>query len=123
MILSNGCKILVSHRRLYSEDIPRLFVGVVDGYEGGIVKASGHTWIRDFMNGTFYRKPDLRSKIFSIVSGSLFCYQLPDTVELSQLRFEIQGKRVLLVDGVDFKMDLSESETPMAGSRLAGKAR
>jgi len=47
MILQEGDKIMVVHRRLFENDKARYFIGIVDGYENGIIKVSGHTWIKE----------------------------------------------------------------------------
>ena len=46
VILQPGDKILVTHRRLFTDDAPRLFLGVVDHYEDGLILVTGHSWIR-----------------------------------------------------------------------------
>ena len=43
MVLKEGDNILVAHRRLFEKDEVRFFVGRVDAYEAGIVKAPGHS--------------------------------------------------------------------------------
>jgi hypothetical protein len=47
MLLSNGAKVLVCHRRLFAEDQARYFFGVVEDYCEGIAKVSGFSWTRD----------------------------------------------------------------------------
>lgn len=41
MILTQGSKVLICHRRLFEEDQPRLFVGIADAYEDGLAKVAG----------------------------------------------------------------------------------
>jgi hypothetical protein len=77
-------------------------------YEAGIVKVSGHSFVRDGMTGLMIEKSDERTKILSIASGTLLVHQLPDTVEIGGLRFEIVGTQLLLTNGRDFAMNLTE---------------
>jgi hypothetical protein len=108
MLLKKGDKILVAHRRLFEKDSVRFFVGHVDDYEAGIVKVKGHSSVRDGMTGLMIEKSDERTKILSIASGTLLVHQLPDAVELDGLRFEISGTQLLLTNGREFTMNLTE---------------
>lgn len=108
MLLSNGAKVLVCHRRLFSEDHVRLFFGMVEMYSDGIAKVSGFTWTRDPTHG-FQRKSDRRSKLVAIGSGSLIVYEIPSEVDLEAIRIEQSGGHsVIATDGEKFQMDLSE---------------
>jgi hypothetical protein len=108
MLLPNGAKILVTHRRLFSEDHPRYFFGTVEMYSDGIAKVSGFTWTRDPTHG-FQRKADRRSKLIAIASGSLIIYELPAEVDVEAVRIEQPGGHtVIATDGAKFQMDLSE---------------
>ena len=107
MILSNGAKLLISHRRLFAEDHPRFFFGVVEACSESIAKVSGFTWTRDPTHG-FQRKSDRRSKLISLASGSLIAYEIPAEVEVEAIRIEQTGHTVVATDGAKFRMDLSE---------------
>lgn len=108
MLISEGSKLLVCHRRLFSEDQVRFFFGVVEMYAEGIAKVSGFSWTRDPARG-FQRKSDRRTKFIALASGSLIVYQIPDEVDLEALEIEQPGGHVVAVtDGAKFRMDLSE---------------
>jgi hypothetical protein len=77
MLLKEGDKILVAHRRLFEKDEVRFFVGRVEVCESGIVKATGHSYLRDALRGQLVEKADERTKILSLSSGTLVVYQLP----------------------------------------------
>ena len=77
MILNAGDRLLVAHRRLFADDQPRFFIAVVDAYESGVVMASGYSWVRDAFTGGYQRNGDRRTKVFSLVSGSVIVYRLP----------------------------------------------
>ena len=68
MILSTGAKLAICHRRLFSEDHVRLFLGTVEAYADGIAKVSGFTWTRDPTHG-FQKKADRRTKLISTSAG------------------------------------------------------
>lgn len=108
MLFSNGTKLLICHRRLFAEDQPRFFFGTVEMYSDGIAKVSGFTWTRDPTHG-FQRKPDRRTKLIAVASGSLIVYQVAREVDVEEVRIEQPGGHtVLLTDGAKFRMDLSE---------------
>jgi hypothetical protein len=109
MLLKEGDKILVAHRRLFDKDEVRFFVGRVDAYEAGVVKVTGHSHVRDAMGGRVVEKAEERTKILSLSSGTLIVYQLPDQVILETLKFVSAGGRLSLTDGKGFSMNLTES--------------
>ena len=108
MLLKEGDKLLVAHRRLYDKDDVRFFIGRIEGYEAGVVKMKGHSYVRDGMSGQMIGKSEVRTKILSISSGTLLIYQLPDAVDLDLLRFEIAGSALSLTSGEEFTMNLTE---------------
>lgn len=108
MILGIGTKVLIAHRRLFEGDHGRYFVGVIEGYEAGIARVDGYSWSRDGYDGTYHRKEDLRTKIVSITSGSVICYQLPSNVHLDSFRIVTKKTKILACDDREFEMDLSE---------------
>jgi hypothetical protein len=108
-MLEQGEKLLIVHRRLFEKDTPRFFVGEVQAYEQGIVKVKGYTFVKDLFTGSMKKKSDLRTKVMSIVSGTLIVYQLPVTVLLDSVRFNLdKDGELLLTDGGSFSMDMSE---------------
>ena len=111
MILQEGNKVLVVHRRLYETDDARFFIGTVDGYEAGIAKVSGYSLVKDSFSGELIEREDQKTKIFAISSGTLIVYELPMDVKISDLRFEVkEGGKLWLTDGKNLMMDLSERE-------------
>ena len=109
-MLKQGDKLLIVHRRLFEKDTPRFFVGEVQAYEVGLAKVKGHTFVKDIFSGSMQKKPDLRTKIMSIVSGTFIVYQLPITVLLDSVRFELdQVGALALMDEGGFTMDVGES--------------
>ena len=108
MLLKEGDKILVAHRRLFEKDESRYFIGRIDAYEAGIVKTTGHSYIRDIMSGGLIEKAEERTKILSVSSGTFLVYQLPDRVTLDALKFVVSDGRLSLTDELEFTMNLAE---------------
>lgn len=108
MLLSNGAKVLVCHRRLFAEDQARYFFGVVEDYSEGVAKVSGFSWTRDPTHG-FQRKPDRRTKLIAVASGSVIVYELERETDLEAIRIEQPGGHaVFATDGAKLRMDLAE---------------
>ncbi len=109
-MLEQGDKLLIVHRRLFEKDTPRFFVGDVQAYEAGIAKVNGYTFVKDLFSGNMQKKAHARIKIMSIISGTFIVYQLPVTVLLDSVRFDLdqEGALVLTDDG-GFSMDVAES--------------
>jgi hypothetical protein len=112
MILKQGDKILIAHRRLFPRDEARYFIGSVDAYEAGIVKVSGYSYTRDKYTGNVEGKENLRTKILSLSSGTLFVYQLPEGLYLDALTFTYEDGWLFLTDGKDFTINLTEKIIP-----------
>jgi hypothetical protein len=110
VVLTTGSKVLVVHRRLFESDAPRFFIGTVAGYDHGVARVTGNSWVKDYFEGQFRQKKDLRTKIFSVSSGTLLIYELPSDLDLQSLRFESRHPMQLwLVGHGGWAMDLSES--------------
>ena len=107
MLMAADSKVLVVHRRLFETDQSRYFVGRVEGYDAGVAKIRGRTWSRD-QYGRIVKKADERTKIVSLSSGTLIVYQLPFDTDLEALEIDVSDEKVVLSDGKNFAMDLSE---------------
>ncbi len=109
MILDTGSNVLVAHRRMFPDDATRLFYGVVDAYEAGIVRVTGYTLLFDHATGKCMRKRGERTKIISITSGNHIVYQLPSDADVSAVEVKVdETGRVLLTDGRDLALDITE---------------
>ena len=108
MLLKEGDKLIVAHRRLFEKDEVRFFVGQVDAYQEGVVKVTGCSYVRDIMRGRMIEKAEKRTKVLSLSSGTLLVYQIPQTVVLDELKFMDEEGRLSLTDGKEFNMNLSE---------------
>lgn len=117
-MLEQGDKLLAVHRRLFEKDTTRFFLGEVQAYEAGIVKVKGYTFVKDLFSGHLNKKPELRTKILSVTSGTFFVYQLPRTVRLDSATFRLdQEGGMALTDDGGFSMDMSEAvHKPSASS-------
>jgi hypothetical protein len=108
MLLDEGDKILVAHRRLFERDETRFFLGRVDAYDSGIVKVTGHSYVRDVVSGNVVKKVESRTKLLSLSSGTLIVYLLPEDVSLAAIQFLYEEGQLSVTDGKEFTLDLAE---------------
>jgi len=108
MLLNKGDTVLVANRRLFETDEVRFFIGRVDEYDAGIVKATGRSYVHDVMSGRMIEKADKRTRILSLSSGTSLVYQIPGTVSLEALKFVDEAGRLSLTDEKGFTMNLTE---------------
>jgi hypothetical protein len=108
-ILNPGEHIHVIHRRRFDKDIRRHFVGTVDTCEGGVARANGYVFVIDDLNQhLFVKRPDRRTKLIPLASGDVIVNVLPETLDLEQVRYELDGRKLWVTDGKDWKMDVKE---------------
>ncbi len=107
-ILQRGEKIHVLHRRQIDSEPHRHFVGVVDEYDGGVVRMTGHLYVVDKSTFQFVRRPELRTRIVSVVSGEIIVNVLPPQVALEKIVYKLEGAAVRVTDGTEWHLDLSE---------------
>ena len=109
MVLLRGEKIHVVYRRLFERDLRKHFVGEVEEYENGIVRASGHIFvIEDPKENVFRRKPEKRTRIIPLNASPLYINVLPATVDLNSVRYESKGRDLRVTDGSDWYLDIKE---------------
>jgi hypothetical protein len=108
MILNVGEKVHVIHRRFFEKEARRHFVGVVDAYENGVARVTGHVYTVDRTRFAFVRRPEKRTRIISLYSGDLLINILPEHVDLEKVVYKQEKKAVRVTDGSDWYLDLSE---------------
>lgn len=108
MILKQGEKIHVIHRRHFEKDHHRHFVGTVESYEAGVARVTGHVFTVDPVKFTYVRRQEVRTRIISIVSGHLLVNVIPAKVDLQKIVYRVEKKAVRVTDGSDWHLDLSE---------------
>jgi hypothetical protein len=107
-LLEPGARLLVVHRRLFERDDSRFFLGEVEAFEGGIVRVTGYSFIRDTFDGSVCRKQEARTKLLSLTSGTLLVYVLPRNLDLEHTELHWEDADIRLTDGHQFTMNLSE---------------
>ena len=108
MILQKGEKIHVIHRRHFDKDPHRHFLGVVDAYENGIARVTGHIFTVDLAKFVFFRRTEKRTRIISLNSGEVLVNILPPSVDLDKVVYKQEKKSCSVTDGGNWFMDISE---------------
>jgi hypothetical protein len=108
MILKPGEKLHVIHRRQMEREPHRHFVGVVEAYENGVARVTGHVYTVDTVKSAFFRRPDKRTRILAISSGDLLVNVLPPEVNLDKIVYKLEKKAVRVSDGSEWYLDISE---------------
>ena len=100
-------RILVVDRKLFRDDVTNIFVGVVEDYEEGFVRARGYAYhIHPYEMGT-ERRADERVRLVSLYSGDVV-YLLQRELNIAQVEIRRSPKSLILTDGQSFTMDLTD---------------
>ena len=108
-ILSTGEKVHLIQRRQLVKEPQRHFIGVVDAYEEGIVRVTGHVYTVDTGTFRFFRRPESRTRIISAASGEVLINVLPPSVDLDKIVYKQEKKWLRISDGSAWHLDISES--------------
>jgi hypothetical protein len=107
-ILDGGDHVFVVTRRLFPGDVQRHFVGTVDRATQNAILVHGYAFVREVAHGEFVRRKRQRSRVFPL-DNHIVIFVLPDDVEIEQVRYERrQGQELVVTDGRQFRIDISE---------------
>ena len=105
--LRDGDKIVIIDKKLFRDDNTRIFVGVVEEYDDGVIRARGSAFhVNPYEVAGTEKAREERVRVFSLAGDCLF-YLLPREVEISKVQLKRSPKMMVLTDG-SFSIDLSE---------------
>jgi len=105
--LRDGDRLVVVDKKLFRDDNTRIFVGVVEEYDGSVVRARGYSYhVNPYEIVGTERAGEERVRVFSLISDSLF-YLLPREVDISRIQLKRSPKAMALTDGA-LTLDLSD---------------
>ena len=108
MVLEREEKVLIITRRLFSGDLRRHFVGIVERCAQGAVRVRGYAFIYDAVKGGFVRRKSQRTRVFPL-DNHIIVLVLPYDVDIGAVRYEAaEGAALVLTDGKHVKIDISE---------------
>jgi hypothetical protein len=105
--VSEGDRFVLIDRRLFRDDNTRIFVGMVDRFEEGVIIARGFGYhVSPYEVTGTERRSEERIRIISLAAGDII-YLLPRDQDVSKLQLKRSPKSMMLTDG-KFAMDLSD---------------
>jgi hypothetical protein len=106
--LSADEKVHIIHRRYLEKEPHRHFTGTVDAYEDGIARVSGHLFTVDPVRFEFFRRPEKRTKLVSLLSGDVLVNIIPRRSTWIKVTYQQEAKALRVTDGSKCHLDLSE---------------
>jgi len=105
--LRDGDRVVVVDKKLFRDDNTRVFVGVAEECDGGVVRARGYSYhVNPYELAGSERAGEERVRIFSLNSDCLI-YLLPREIDISRIQLKRSPKAMVLTDGA-FTLDLSD---------------
>lgn len=105
--ISVGEGVIVLSRRTYPDEERRHFIGRVIALAGSLTRVAGHAWIANSI-GSFERRDDLRTRLFSLATGGEVVLVVPPEVDVDSLRYKAVQGRLFITDGSAYTVDISE---------------
>jgi hypothetical protein len=101
-------RVLLIDRKLFRDDNTRIFVGVVEEYDDGVIRARGYSFhMSSYEIAGTERHSEERVRVISISSGDVV-YLLPREIDVAKLQIRRSPKAMTLTDGQMFTVDLTE---------------
>ncbi len=101
-------RMLVVDRKLFSDDNTRLFIGVVEDHDGGVVRLRGYAYhINPYEVAGTERRAEERVRVISLSAGDII-YILPREIDIATVQVRRSPKQLIVSDGKSLVFDLSE---------------
>jgi len=106
--IRDGDRIVIIDRKLFRDDNSRIFVGVVEEYDGAVIRSRGFLFhVNPYEVAGIEPHGGERVRVASLESGDVF-YLLPRETDISNLQLKRSPKALTLSDGTSVTLDLSE---------------
>ena len=107
-IIQIGDKLHIMTRRLFSDDLRRHFVGEVVKAVGPVCAVEGHTFVFHAGTNEYQRRPEKRTRVFSLADANHIVNILPPDVDLALLEYRKVRGRLVVTDTKEFTLDINE---------------
>jgi hypothetical protein len=105
--IRDGDRLVLIDRKLFGADNTRVFVGVVEEYDDGVVRARGFSFhMSSYEIAGTERHSEERVRVISIASGDVM-YLLPREIDVEKVQIRRSPKAMTMTDG-NFTLDLTE---------------
>ena len=108
MIVKAGEKVHVMARRRFDIDLRRHFAGEIVDVGANAIRVEGYSFVME--SGTKYvRRPELRTRVFSLTDGGNIFNMLPSDTNLDKLVYGPSKEgRLVVTDGEHASLDINE---------------
>ena len=105
--IREGDRVVVIDRRLFRDDNTRVFVGIVEEFDEGVIRARGYVYhVSPYEVAGSERRGEERLRVISLDAGDII-YLLPREQDVSKLQLRRSPKSMSLTDGT-YSIDLSD---------------
>lgn len=108
LTLEVGTKLHIVTRRLFEEDLRRHFVGTVTAVLGHYQEVQGYAFVFQPGKNEWQRRPELRTRIFSLGAAGLIVNIIPKNVDVAALKYSVVENHLVVTDGAGFALDINE---------------
>jgi len=108
-VLKIGEKVHIMVRRAFIGDLRRHFVGEIKESGDTAIRVDGYTFILDEGTNGYYRKPELRTRIFSVVDGRTIINVISPLTLIEKVTYRLaEENNLVATDGENFQLDINE---------------
>ena len=107
-VVEVGDKLHIITRRLFEGDPRRHFAGEVTVVSGDLQEVRGYTFVFNRATNEYKKRPELRTRIFSLGQADFIVNKIPREVAIESLEYRIKDKRLVIADGRGFFLDINE---------------
>ena len=107
-VIEVGDKLHIITRRLFESDVRRHFIGEVTGVSGELHEVLGYAFVFHIGTNEFRKRPELRTRIFSLGQQGFIVNKIPREVAIESLEYRFIERRLVVTDGGDFNLDIHE---------------
>ena len=75
---------------------------------GDYQEVRGYAFIFQPGKNEWQRRPELRTRIFSLGSAGLIVNVIPNEIDTAALVYAVAGNRLVLIDNAEFSLDINE---------------
>ena len=112
MVLKVGEKVHIVFKRAFEEDLRRHFVGEITVVGDTAVRAEGYAFIFDGSSNEYLRKPELRTRIFSLTDARILINVIPPSTVIEKVTYRLsEDNNLVATDGENFQLDINEFGT------------
>ncbi|HYB92117.1 MAG TPA: hypothetical protein VEC38_13865 [Candidatus Binataceae bacterium] len=105
--IRDGDRVVLVDKRVFRDDNTRIFVGIVEEFDAGIIRARGYSYhVSPYEVAGTERRGEECVRVISLASGDML-YLLPRDQDITKLQLKRSPKSMSLTDG-KFAMDLSD---------------